>query len=355
MAKRKWCYLLLIALTLSVKVRSQEDNTMYAHYINVGQGAAVLLEFPCGAMLIDAGASDDSYQRKLIAYLHDFFKRRKDLNNTISLVMVTHPHIDHNKALADIAAEFRLERYIDDGLEVGSGRANQKWMQGQTKTAHISYETHSFEEITSGGNRGGLTDSVIDPINCQNGDPKIILYSGAFDKQPEGWSATDFSNYNNHSLVVKVLFGKASFLFTGDLEKKGLKKLVETYGKTKALDIDVLMVGHHGADNATTKDYLDMVTPTYAVISCGEWNDGKGGSNQFTTWYYGHPRISTITMLEQFIPSNRAGAPYKVKAAEGAKDFRFMNVDKRIYATAWDQTITIRATTLGQYRVTTNE
>jgi competence protein ComEC len=110
MAKRKWCYLLLIALTLSVKVRSQEDNTMYAHYINVGQGAAVLLEFPCGAMLIDAGASDDSYQRKLIAYLHDFFKRRKDLNNTISLVMVTHPHIDHNKALADIAAEFRLER-----------------------------------------------------------------------------------------------------------------------------------------------------------------------------------------------------------------------------------------------------
>lgn len=347
----------LIAMLLQKQSSAQEDSVMYAHYINVGQAAAVLLEFPCGAVLIDAGAADEAYHQKLISYLNDFFTRRQDLDSTLSLVMITHPHIDHNEALADIAARFRVNNYVDDGLQSGSGRANQKWMQAQTGPAEINYETHSFESITAGGNRRGITSAVIDPVNCSNGDPKIILYSGNFEKKPEDWSNADFSNYNNHSLVIKVQFGKASFLFTGDLEQKGLKKLVETYAATSRqaspLDVDVLMVGHHGAANATTPAYLDMVTPEYAVISCGAWDDGKGGTNKFTTWYYGHPRISTIEMLQSNVPGKRTDAPIKEMAAEGAKDFRNISVDKRIYATPWDHTITIRATMSGQYRVST--
>ena len=36
---------------------------MTAHFINIGQGQSVLLEFPCGAMLIDAGAQDTAIDR----------------------------------------------------------------------------------------------------------------------------------------------------------------------------------------------------------------------------------------------------------------------------------------------------
>jgi hypothetical protein len=54
-----WGVLFLLALDS----RAQKDSTMYAHYINVGQAAAVLLEFPCGAIMIDAGAQDVNYQR----------------------------------------------------------------------------------------------------------------------------------------------------------------------------------------------------------------------------------------------------------------------------------------------------
>src|SRR5689334_2104015 len=91
--------------------RAQEANVMNAHYINVGQGAAVLLEFPCGAILIDAGAQDDHYKKNLVDYLTKFFDRRKDLNKTIALLMITHPHIDHNEALKEVADKFRIERY----------------------------------------------------------------------------------------------------------------------------------------------------------------------------------------------------------------------------------------------------
>ncbi len=355
--KRVLGFCVLIILLSSTSIRAQEDNVMYAHYINVGQAASVLLEFPCGAVLIDAGAQDEVYRRGLIDFLNKFFDRRKDLNRTLSLLMITHPHIDHTFALKDVASTFRVDHYVDDGLETGD-RGNQKWMQGQTITAKIKYETHTFEEITQGGNKTGLTSATIDPVNCPNGDPKIILYSGSFAKQPADWTDDAYDNKNNNSLVVKVTFGQASFLFTGDLQEEGLAKMVETYGTTKALDVDVLMVGHHGAANATTEEYLDLVTPKYAIISCGEWDFGKRGTGQkpkaFTTYAYGHPRISTINMLEEYVPDKRSGTPLRVKAGEGAGDFRFVNIDKRIYATAWDQTVTIRATTTGTYRVTTN-
>lgn len=346
-------FVLLIVFLAPRQGFGQEDSTMYAHYINVGQAAAVLLEFPCGAILIDAGAQDDATKDNLLNYLDTFFQRRKDLNRTLALVMVTHPHIDHNKALEELASKFRIERYIDDGLTLGSGRANQKWMQSQVVKAKITYEPIFYEDIVNGGNKRGKTDTIIDPINCTNGDPKIIVYSGAFKNQPEDWTETDFKNYNNHSLVIKILFGKSSFLFTGDLETKGIKTLLNTYSGTAVLDADVLMVGHHGAANATTEDYLTAVTPKYAIISCGEWDFGKGGTDKYTTYFYGHPRVSTIQMLEEYVSLTRP-VDVLVKAADGVRDFRNIHERKAIYSTSWDHTIIVRATTAGKYSIKTD-
>jgi competence protein ComEC len=349
-----WAIIFLVA----GKVRAQQDSTMYAHFINVGQAASVLLEFPCGAVLIDAGAQDDTYHKKLLDYLTGFFARRTDLNNTIALVMVTHPHIDHNEVLRDVAQNFQVARYIDDGIRLGtggkvpSGKPNQIWMQDNASIRGTVYRTYSFEDITKGGNKNGLTDTVIDPINCPNGDPQIILYSSRLIEKPDDWSATDYNNYNNQSLVIKVVFGKTSFLFTGDLENKGIKNVVDEYDHTDALNVDILMVGHHGAGNATTEEYLTAVTPKMAVISCGPSDFGKGSNNPFTTFAYGHPRISTINMLEEDITSNRSRT-LQVEAAEGVRDFRLINIDKRIYATPWDGNIVIRATFDGTYRVGT--
>jgi len=346
-------FLLATLLFATSILRAQQDNVMFVHYIDVGQAASVLLEFPCGAILIDAGAQDTTYHKALVGYLGKFFKRRKDLDSTISLLMVTHPHIDHNEALKDIGRHFHIGRYIDDGLQVGSGRINQQWLEDSCTTSGIPYHFYPYEEITRNGNTHGVTDSIIDPVNCSAGDPKIFLYGGQFSEKPDDWSASDFKNYNNHSLVVKVLFGKASFLFTGDLETRGLQTMVDEYASTHELDVDVLMVGHHGAANATTEEYLDAVSPDYAVISCGEWDFGKGTNNPFTTFAYGHPRVNIINMLQNHIKGKRSEA-IRVQAADGSKDFRPIDITRRIYATPWDHNIIIRATTAGKYIVTTD-
>jgi len=349
---QRFFLLTVISFTTGIS-HAQQDSIMFAHYINVGQAAAVLLEFPCGAILLDAGAQDENYHKALIDYLDKFFERRMDLDSTLALVLVTHPHIDHNEALSDVARRFRIDRYIDDGLRVGSGRTNQKWLQDNCATSGILYHSYSFDEITKDGNRKGRTDSIIDPINCANGDPQIFLYGGQFEHKPDDWSASDFSNYNNHSLVVKILFGRASFLFTGDLETRGIQTIVDEYANTHELDVDVLMVGHHGAANATTTDYLKEVSPDYAVISCGEWDFGKDSRNPFTTFAYGHPRVNIINMLQSEIQGKRS-EPIRVEAADRSRNFRQIDIDKQIYATPWDHNIIIRATMAGTYIVTTD-
>jgi competence protein ComEC len=324
---------------------------MTAHFIDIGQGDATLLEFPCGVILIDAGAQGSEQEQKLVAYLSDFFDHRPDLHRTIDLVIITHPHLDHNLALDNVADSFTIKKYIDNGQKTGSGKKNQTMLQRTAAAKGIVYANYTYKVITANGNKQGVTDTIIDPLHCGSVDPKIILLSGRFPTRPAGWSRTNYKNLNNHSIVIKVIFDHASFLFTGDLEEDGISQLLKTYNATNMLDVDILRVGHHGSDNAITTEFINAVTPSHAVISCGQWYYGRGTSGKFNTYSYGHPRISTLDLLSTKITGERS-TPVIIKAAEKAKTFKNYIVKKRIYGTAWDHTIQIEAGADGQYRVT---
>ena len=49
---------------------------MNAHFIDVGQANATLLEFQCGVVLIDAGA-DQEHGEALVEFLNRFFDERR--------------------------------------------------------------------------------------------------------------------------------------------------------------------------------------------------------------------------------------------------------------------------------------
>ena len=71
------------------------------------------------------------------------------------------------------------------------------------------------------------------------------------------------------------------FLITGDMERATEKKLIETY---ELPELNVLMAGHHGSKNSTSKELLEAVTPGTVIISVG--------SNS-----YGHPAEDTLRRL----------------------------------------------------------
>lgn len=67
----------VLALVCAFTTAGQADEpTLSFHFINVGQGAATLIEAKCGLVLIDAGAQDEGFADKWVAYLDKVFARR---------------------------------------------------------------------------------------------------------------------------------------------------------------------------------------------------------------------------------------------------------------------------------------
>lgn len=324
---------------------------MQVHLINVGQGCATLVEFPCAAILIDAGGENDSLFNapdSLQVYLQNFFDKRNDLNHTLQCVYLTHPHIDHTLGVPVVLqSPYTIKNAVTDGLETGSGKTGQillhRAAQNSEEDGDSTNDIH-LEAITNSeiGNNG-LTDSIIDPVNCFGTNPVIKILWGGSSSNP-GWSNTDFQNLNNHSLVVRIDYGLSSVLITGDLEETALHDLLAKYAGTNLLDANVYVVGHHGSKNGTTQELLNAITPQIALIGCGD------PSRQFTwsAWAYGHPNKGILDLLQSSISTTRT--PIHVQAGTGAKQFVSYTVAKAIYATAWDGNIDFEADSSGHWK-----
>lgn len=326
----------------------QPGDVAIAHFIDMDQGNATLLEFPCGAILIDAGGRDTTGGDHLIAYLNAFFARRTDLNRHLAAVFITHTHIDHNRALRRVAEAFLVDGYVHNGLLYGSGSANAKWMANHavTHAPQIPAVEVTNDAIDAAG-PNGLAGPVVDPVACARVDPDIRILSGSHNDNP-GWPDGDLENGNNHSLVIRVAYGKAKFLFTGDLEEPAIETLVARYQASDLLNVDVWEVGHHGSQNGTTQSLLAAMSPEIAVISMGD----PSIHVPWSAWAYGHPRRSAVTMIAQAV--SRARPATDVLVADKVKHFSTFNLTKAVYATGWNGDVDISARPDGTLTVRTS-
>ncbi len=332
---------------------SERDDVMRIHFIDIGQGLGVLLEFPCAAMLIDTGGEQaDAFNSDaaLVAYLDAFFARRTDLQRTLALVALTHPHIDHTRGVGAVLSHFQVQNAIDNGMTQGSGGAGQGELQqfARDHAATTHYRAVHLEDIAD---PHGLTDAVIDPIHCPNIDPQIHALWGQVAVDP-GWPGmrfgkTPFQNANNHSVVLRVDFGKASALFTGDLEEPAIRDLLKRTGDSGALNVDVYQVGHHGSFNGTIPELVTAMSPEIAVFSMGP------ASRQLTwsAWKYGHPRKEIVDMLDAGMTRRRPEINVPVGLA--GEKFQPQTIRKAIYGTAWDGSVVIEAMADGRMKVVT--
>ena len=92
-------------------------------------------------------------------------------------------------------------------------------------------------------------------------------------------------NANDLSMVLLAKYDGRKILFTGDAGSMVEKRLI--LEKSILLsETDALKVGHHGSHSASSKGFLQMTKPQYAIISCGKKN------------HYGHPHEETLMQLQ---------------------------------------------------------
>jgi len=325
--------------------------TLRAHFIDVGQGAATLVEFPCAAVLIDTGGEENGDFNSTVAlmdYLDTFFNGRVDLNKTLHSIILTHPHVDHTRGVSDVVAKYRVLNAVTNGQETGSGKYGQIALHKKVADAEatpgtepVGFTAVHVNDIPQGK---GLTNDVIDPVKCQDVDPKITALWGTLTSKPSGWTNSAFNEMNNHSVAVRIDFGKASLLVPGDLEETAIPTFIAHYANTTMLDVDVYQVGHHGSHNGTTHALLNAMTPQIAVISMGP----ASRQTTWTAWAYGHPRQTTIDMLLGHVSQTR---PKKtVQVATGVRTFKPVTIEKAIYGTGWDGAVVLEADTNGTWK-----
>jgi competence protein ComEC len=78
-----------------------------------------------------------------------------------------------------------------------------------------------------------------------------------------------FTETNDDSLVMRMTYGKISFLFTGDISSLTEDRLVADFRDLKS---QLLFVSHHGGRTSSSDDFLHSVRPQAAIISVGADN-----------------------------------------------------------------------------------
>lgn len=230
--------------TKSDKIDAKVKENFSVSFIDVGQADSVLIRNGNYNMLIDAGNNEDG--EKLVNYF-------KSLGiEEFTYVFATHPHEDHIGGMDDIINNFKIDNY---------------YMSNKLST------TKTFMDVLDALDGRNLKYTVPNKGDTLKlGDANIkVIYPG-----------DDKSNINDSSIVLKITYGKNSFLLTGDATSNVERKIYNEDIKS-----DALKVAHHGSSYSSTDVFLDRVKPYYAVISVGKNN------------IYNHPSNKTLEKLNK--------------------------------------------------------
>ena len=222
-----------------------DQDIVEVHFIDVGQGDSILIKSGELTMLIDAGEIKSG--ETVTNYLKNIGVSK------LEYLIGTHPHTDHIGGLSSIIQAFDVKTIIMPKVE------------NTTKT---------FDELLDLIKEKGL--KITSPVVGQ----EYALDKATFKILAP---AKKYKDINDNSVVIRLSHGENDFLFTGDIENKAEKDILDN---TKNLDAEVLKAAHHGSNSSSTSKFLKTVKPKYAVICVGEDNQ------------YKHPHPKTIKRIE---------------------------------------------------------
>lgn len=229
-------------------IKENIKDKLIIHYINVGQGDSELIQYKDKNMLIDSGPY--SSKNTLIKYLKSAGIKKLDY------VIVTHPHEDHIGNISDIIKEFEIGEFIAPKISSNSSTYSSMIKNLKSKKLKIIVA------------KPGYNVDLHSDLKCEILAPNNTIYD----------------NINNYSVVNKLTYKNTSFLFTGDAENLSENEMIQ---KNYNLKANIIKLGHHGSNTASSNEFLKKVNPSVAIISCAKKNK------------YNHPSPETIKKLKK--------------------------------------------------------
>lgn len=240
--------LLLLCASVFFTRLSYASGPLTVSALDVGQGSSTALISRGCAALVDCGGSGPANAGNTAA---DYFQSVGI--SRLDLLVLTHFDSDHFNGVEQLFHRMEVSAVAIPALEEDPyGR--------QAGLLRLAEEAGAAVFSVS-----GLSGTVL-------GEAGLTLYP------PLGGGTT-----NESGLCVLCSVGNYDALITGDADAAVEAVLVKYFALP---DIELLLVGHHGARTSASQTLLEAVKPETAVISCG-----------YNT--YGHPSPETLERLER--------------------------------------------------------
>lgn len=258
------------------------------HVLNVGDGDSMIIEFP------DVGG-----HKFAVVDCYKYGKTKDYLDklgaSELEFVCATHPHYDHIRGLPNLLENYRghIREFWDSGFR------HTSLTHGRIVDLIQADAGIRFMRVTSGYERefNGVKVTVLAPsISLRN---RYDTYG---------------VNINNASIVLKLEYQDPDkkrpsvIILGGDAQFDSWAKVLEEfphYVRTEnpeqkirytesfnPLNCQVLKVAHHGSKHGTALEYVEVLDPEHAVVSCS-------GSSQ-----YGFPHQIAELALRDVLPAN---------------------------------------------------
>jgi competence protein ComEC len=206
-------------------------------HLSVGQGDAAVVEFPGRKVLIlDAGGTAGGEFDPGESIVAPFLRARKIRD--VDYLVLAHPRIDHYGGMKAIVQQFSLHEFWS-----GSG----------------GNESAAYRELEEALARSKVRRRVLDgrdPCRIIEG-VELCVIGGANETDAEA------------SLVIRLAYRGASFLFAGDIGAREEKSLL---AQRVLLRSTVMKIPRHGSANSSTEEFVSAAKPRLAVLSVGERN-----------------------------------------------------------------------------------
>ncbi|BBF45113.1 late competence protein comeC, DNA transport [Lachnospiraceae bacterium KM106-2] len=238
--------LTIMVTVTSIPMEANAATKLLVHFIDVGQGDAILVQYGSSYSLIDTGVE------KKYSQLSTYLKKIKV--KKITNLVVTHPDADHMGGADLVIKNYGVKNIYMTNYSSNSGE---------------------YKEMIS-----AIKKYKVKRVNVKKGSK--ISFGGL--KANVLSADTSLRDSNESSIVLKLTHGKKSFLFTGDISAKVENKIAAAYD----VNVDVLKVSHHGSSYSSAVSFIKETSPQYSIVSVGANNN------------YGHPNGNVVNRLNKY-------------------------------------------------------
>ncbi len=201
-------------------------------YLSVGQGGAAVVEFPGSkVLLIDSGGSGFGRFDPGRSIIAPFLRSRRIAN--LDYVLVSHPRVDHYGGMQSVLKEFSPGSFWPSYFRANSLRYDE---------LERTISDLNIKRVILGREK-----------RCRAiGYARLCILYPPTEEERET------------SVILRLSMGGFHFLFPGDIQKRGERRLVDL---ERDLSSQVLKVPRHGSKSSSSDAFVAAVQPKLAIFS----------------------------------------------------------------------------------------